>query len=122
MIASKGIKRALILCTPSFRRELDTPSFIWKVGSVFMKTFSSSQYWEMIGIGNCVVSQPVEELQWTLFRVGRLTEGPEGPVTATHLGSGKDNMSISRASIARWVLEEAVENRWVGQSPYICNV
>lgn len=87
-----------------------------------MKMFSHGQYAEMLGIGKFVTSLSVDEVKWTLFRVGLLTNGEEGNVEATHLGSGKDAMWISRASVAGWVLDEAVWGRFVGEMPYICNL
>ena len=65
---------------------------------------------------------PVENgAKWSLFRVGGLTNGEQRPVKTTFLGSGSDGMWISRASVARWVLEEATQAKFVGEIPYICN-
>jgi hypothetical protein len=71
--------------------------------------------------GNYATSQPAGKMEWTLFRVGRLTDGPEKPVQATYLGSGQDSLSISRAGVAQWVLEEIAERRWVEKAQCICN-
>lgn len=88
-----------------------------------LKTFSHGQYAEMVGIGQYVSSLSVDEgVKWTLFRVGLLTNAEEGDVVATHLGSGQDAMWISRASVAGWVLDEAIQGRFVGKMPYICNL
>lgn len=89
-----------------------------------MSLFSPGQHREMIGIGEFVSSLPVDNgngVRWTLFRVGGLTNGPEGPVKSTYLGSGEDGTWVSRASVARWVLEEAIDDNWVGAMPYICS-
>jgi hypothetical protein len=88
-----------------------------------MKTFSHGQYAEMVGIGQDVSSLSVDEgVKWTLFRVGLLTDSEAGDIEATHLGSGKDGMWISRGGVARWVLDEANAERFAGISPYICNL
>lgn len=88
-----------------------------------MKTFIHGQYAEMEGIGEYVSSLSVDEgVKWTLFRVGLLTNAEETNVEATHLGSGQDAMWISRASVAAWVLDEAIHERFVGKLPYICNL
>ena len=87
-----------------------------------MKFFSSGQYQEMVGVGKQISSlSDRDDIQWGLFRVGGLTNGEEAPVNATYLGSGMDNTWISRASVARWVLDEVIEAKWVGKAPYICN-
>lgn len=88
-----------------------------------MKAFSAGQYKEIVGVGEYVSSLSVDEgVRWTLFRVGLLTNGKEAAVEDTHLGSGKDVMWISRASVAAWVLDEVTEEKFVGKMPYICNL
>ena len=87
----------------------------------YMKSFRSGKYLEMYGVGKVVSAQPVESLQWILFRVGRLLSEPEVAVEATFLGSDNAEMSVNRESVASWVLKEAVENKWIGKAPYICN-
>jgi hypothetical protein len=86
-----------------------------------MKSVRSGEYLEMHGIDSVVAPQPLEHLEWTLFRVGRLLDEPEATVEATFLGSDKDSMSINRESVASWVLKEAVENKWIGKALYISN-
>lgn len=88
-----------------------------------MKFFPSTrgQFEEMISMGGYITSIPVEEAQWTLFRVGGLTNGGMRPIETTFLGSGRDGMWISRASVARWVMDEATQDKWVGEMPYVCN-
>lgn len=77
----------------------------------------------MISVGEFVSSLAADYgVRWTLFRVGLLRNGPEAEVEATHLGSGKDVMWISRASVAGWVLDEVTEEKFVGKMPYICNL
>lgn len=87
---------------------------------MLIKMIGGTAYQEMVGIGAVTTEQPVDKLAWTIFRVGFLTNGPAGPVEATYTGSGKDSMTISRDSIAEWVLLEAEEEKWVGKAPYIC--
>ncbi|CAG8316357.1 unnamed protein product [Penicillium salamii] len=118
-LASHKMSRVLILCTPSYRDQLDVETWKWRAGEWFMKIFSSGQYQEMVGVGKAVSS--AEGIQWGLYRVGGLTNGPEAPVETTYLGSGADQTWISRASVARWVLNEATEGKWIGKTPYICN-
>jgi hypothetical protein len=81
--------------------------------------------WPIRGNDQCwvyVTSLPAEDdIKWTLFRVGGLTNGEKRPVEATFLGTGKDGMWISRASVAEWVMEEAIQEKWVRRIPYICN-
>ena len=121
-LLANNVERLLVLCTPSFRCESDATSLKWWLGRGTIKLFSPGQYQEMIGIGEAVTALDVNDrAHWTLFRVGGLTDAEETPVKATYLGSGEDGTWISRASVARWVLDEAKEGKWVGGIPYICN-
>ncbi|PYH94373.1 hypothetical protein BO71DRAFT_409441 [Aspergillus ellipticus CBS 707.79] len=66
-----------------------------------------------MAVGKYVTSLSAEsEVKWTLFRVGGLTNREQNPVETTFLGSGKDAMWISRPSVARWVLDEAVKENF----------
>ncbi|ODM19690.1 hypothetical protein SI65_04676 [Aspergillus cristatus] len=118
----QNITRILVLSTPSYRSEPDTDSFKWKLGIWTIKIFCPKAYQEVTGIGEFVSSLCVADgVRWTVFRVGGLTNGAEESVKSTYVGSGEDGFWISRASVARWVLEEVIENKWVGRTPYICN-
>ncbi|KAJ1714582.1 hypothetical protein NYO67_3252 [Aspergillus flavus] len=120
-LIDQNFKRILILCTPSYHDAADTITLKWQIGAWFMRLFSAGQHREMVGIGEYIASLPVDKrVQWTLFRVGGLTEGEEAPVKATSLGSGDDGTWISRASVATWVLDEIDGERWFGKAPYIC--
>ncbi|KAI9927724.1 hypothetical protein MW887_002576 [Aspergillus wentii] len=81
-LSSQNITRLLILCTPSYTCDSDTPSFLWRLGAWTMKTFSPGQYREMVSVGVYLTSLS-DTVQWTLFRVGGLTNGAEEPVEAT---------------------------------------
>ncbi|KAJ5984288.1 hypothetical protein N7481_006387, partial [Penicillium waksmanii] len=110
-LVSQGIKRVLILCTPSYKE--------WTIKAI---SSTRGQYWEMISVGGYITSLLAEDgIKWTLFRVGGLTNGEMRLVEATFLGSGRDGMWISRASVAEWVMDEAIQEKWVREMPYICN-
>ncbi|GAB1207329.1 hypothetical protein APSETT445_006044 [Aspergillus pseudonomiae] len=121
-LVDQHFNRIIILCTPSYHDPSDTITFKWRLGAWFMRLFSDGQYREMVGIGEYIASLPVDgSVQWTLFRVGGLTNGEEAPVKATFLGSGDDGTWISRASVATWALDEITREQWLGKAPYICN-
>ncbi|KAJ4286486.1 hypothetical protein N0V90_013186 [Kalmusia sp. IMI 367209] len=121
LLALNGVRRVFILGTNSIPDPADKRSLKWALAIWMIKLIARHAYEEIVAIGDLVRSQPVEELRWTLFRVGFLNNGPAAPVNATYPGSGKDHLSISRDSIAEWLLKEAQEDKWVGKSPYICN-
>lgn len=87
----------------------------WKASIVLIKLIGGSAYEEIRGIGALTVSQPLAELEWTLFRVPFLTNGAAGAVDANYLGHGADALALSRKSMAQWLLSELLEPKWIGK-------
>jgi hypothetical protein len=122
LLISAHYKRALVLGTPSFPSPEDKGGFKWKASILLVKLIGGAGYQEFHGLGEFVTSTDVSQLKWTLFRVGWLGNGEPKEVVATYTGSGKDGISISRKSIASWVLKELGEgSEFVGKAPVICN-
>ncbi|KAI0389235.1 NmrA family protein [Xylariaceae sp. FL0594] len=69
--------------------------------------------------------QSPHDLDWTLFRVGFLTNGPARGVVEGFLGDGRLGVSIRREDIASWTLEQVGgrdgnnNNRWLRMKPGI---
>lgn len=51
------------------------------------------------------------------LRVPFLTNGAVKPTVATIIGSGEDGLSLSRKSLAVWLLKELEEEKWIGKAP-----
>lgn len=115
-------KRALVLGTCSFSDLQDKSSLKWKASILLFKTIAGSAYQEFNEFGAFVSSQDVSQLKWTFFRVPFLTNSPAASVNATFVGSGSDGMSLSRKSMAAWVLNQLPEDsEWVGKAPTLSN-
>ncbi|EIM22653.1 hypothetical protein WALSEDRAFT_68096 [Wallemia mellicola CBS 633.66] len=121
LLASNGVHRAIMLCTPSFSQPEDSFSLLWSFGRVFMRLLHFTEFNEMVSVGELVTLRSPADMTWTLFRVGGLTDGAEKNTTATMLGSGKDHVTISRESVAAWLLKEIKDSQWKLKAPYICN-
>ena len=77
---------------------------------------------EMVGIAQAVAAQ--SHLDWTVFRVPFLNDGPaDTPVSAGLRGAAdyKGSMQLARASLARWLLQEIKDRAWVQQAPVLGN-
>ena len=112
----------MILGTPSFQSQQDRGALKWKASIMLVKVIAGSAYDEFKAMGEYVASQDVTRLKWTLFRVPFLNNGPDMPVVATYTGSGSDGMSLSRKSLATWILGEMGEDsEWVGKAPVLSN-
>lgn len=86
-----------------------------------MRLLHFTEFNEMVSVGELVTLRSPADMTWTLFRVGGLTDGAEKDTTATMLGSGKDHVTISRESVAAWLLKEIKDSQWKLKAPYICN-
>lgn len=68
-------------------------------------------------------------IEWTVFRVPLLQgkdvlmdENP-GKVNAVWIGDkeGRDGLHLDRGRLARWVLNELRERKWIGLCPFVAN-
>lgn len=116
-----GYERALILSTPSYVAAEDKGGLKWTAVVSLIKVIGGSAYQEISGLGKLTAEVPVGKLAWTLFRVPFLTNGNAGPVEAAYTGSGADALTLSRKSMAEWLIQELNEGKWVGKAPLISN-
>ncbi|QDS78003.1 hypothetical protein FKW77_002453 [Venturia effusa] len=117
------VRRILALSTPhALPQPQDVTSWAWWRYGLIVDFVAPQGNAEMKGIGERV-SELGEEMEWTVFRVPHLNDGSaEEEVEAGFLGEGfGGSMELSRASLARWVLGEIGEGRWVGKAPVVGN-
>jgi uncharacterized protein YbjT (DUF2867 family) len=58
-------------------------------------------------------------LDWTLVRVGRLTDKPSAGARAGYLGRAGN--SLTRADLADWLLAQLASDAYVGKAPVVSN-
>lgn len=99
-------------------------------------------YRQVIGIME-FFQKEAQDLDWTIFRLGILGDGkmllktgtdsnkkadiyrpcigPLGEITAGYVGDGKTTKGISRAELAKWLVDEAVSENpgWVKGFPNV---
>lgn len=127
------IKRIFVLSTPSFQvpGEWEQMSWGWYFSHLLPVVFLPQGNAEMKGIAHAVMSnssgtlKQKDGLEATVFRVPFLTEGSGNlEVRAFVLGGegSTENKNLSRRSMARWLLQELEERKWVGGAPMLCNL
>lgn len=121
LLIKNDFQRALVLSTPSYVTSEDKGAFKWTAVVALIKVIGGSAFREVTGIGKLTASQPTGKLKWTLFRVPFLTNGNAGAVKASYTGTGQDGLTLSRKSMAAWVLNEMTEDKWVGKAPLLSN-
>ncbi|KAE8372284.1 hypothetical protein BDV26DRAFT_286081 [Aspergillus bertholletiae] len=120
ILVANNYTRAMVLGTCSFPAQEDKGALKWKLSIILVKIIGGSAYEEFKQLGTLVTSQDVSKLRWTLYRVPFLNNGPSAPVMATYTGSGNDGMTLSRKSLANWLLGEMLEGSyWVGKAPVL---
>ncbi|KAF8846936.1 NAD(P)-binding protein [Acephala macrosclerotiorum] len=131
LLSTKTYKRILILSTASYTAPEDRASLKWWVAiNCYIKVIGGDTYTEIRGMAEETVSLG-EKISWTLFRVPLLrgekldddwNKGELG-VEACYVGDrkGRDGLFLDRGRLARWVLGELDEGKWVGCSPLVSN-
>lgn len=120
---ANGVKRLLALSTPSYWVEgRDVATWTLSIYGVLPKLFVPQGNAEMVQIAK-TVSESSADLEWTIFRIPHLTDGPADlSVWADYAGpSHKGGLNLSRRSLARWVLGEIQGREWVRGSPFLGN-
>ncbi|XDG01038.1 hypothetical protein ABKA04_000653 [Annulohypoxylon sp. FPYF3050] len=123
IMKSEGVKRIIALSTFSVKDPKDKPSlFIWFLTTVLWAV--AHGIWRtIVDIGE-VFDTDGGDLDWTLFRVGFLGDGPRGRVVDGYVADGKLGSSIERADIAEWTLTQAEKSppEHVRQKPGISSI
>ena len=112
--------RAMFVSTASYRAPQDGFSlfFALMVWSVYL--LFQAAYDEINGFTPLFAKLPVDDLNWTVFRVPLLMNGEAKPVKAGFIG-GNVGLSVDRKALAEWVLREMDEGKWIGRFPAVSN-
>ncbi|CZT48507.1 uncharacterized protein RSE6_09211 [Rhynchosporium secalis] len=131
--------RILVLSTPSYSAPEDGRSLKWWVSiNLYIRVLPGDAYDEIRGMAQATVDLG-EKIKWTVFRVPLLSGKELGSapnkgdaevgkrereeVNACYVGDkkGRDGLCLDRGRLARWVLGEIGEGKWVGALPLISN-
>jgi hypothetical protein len=130
LLSSGTFKRVLVLATPSYTAPQDTRSLKWFVSiDCYIRVIGGDSYGEIRGMARATVDLG-NKCEWTVFRVPllqgkELSEVKKGgdEVNAVFVGDkqGKDGVHLDRGRLARWILGELEERKWVGLCPLLAN-
>lgn len=118
--------RILTLSTPSYAAPQDARSLKWWAAiNMYVRIIGGDSYDEIRGMAQATVDLGAA-VKWTVFRVPLLSGevvGAGGAVEACFVGDpkGRDGLSLERGRLARWVLGELEEEKWVGFCPLVAN-
>ncbi|PTU22032.1 hypothetical protein P175DRAFT_0500887 [Aspergillus ochraceoroseus IBT 24754] len=120
---TNGTRRLIVLSTPSFWvEEKDVSTWKLAIYGKFPKLFAPQGNAEMVRIAERV-SETGTDLDWTIFRIPHLTNGSgDLPVWAEYAGPNhQGGLNLSRRSLARWVLGEIRDRKWIREAPFLGN-
>lgn len=117
----------MILSTASYSAPQDSRSLKWFMAiNCYIKVIGGDTYEEITGMAKETVKLG-DRVGWTVFRVpllkGKRLGENEGGVNAVFVGDkgGRDGLGLDRGRLARWILRELGEGKWVGMCPMLAN-
>ncbi|KAH7311073.1 hypothetical protein BKA65DRAFT_163462 [Rhexocercosporidium sp. MPI-PUGE-AT-0058] len=119
--------RILTLSTASYSAPEDRTSLKWWVAiNMYVRVIGGDTYDEIRGMAQATVDLG-EKIKWTVLRVpllsGKKLDESEGEVEACYVGDkkGRDGLRLDRGRLARWILGELEEQKWVCACPLVSN-
>lgn len=91
-----------------------------------MRGIGGDSYAEVTGIAKETAALG-DRIDWTVFRVpslhGKTLDASPGEVNACYIGDkkGRDGVFLDRGRLARWILGELEEGKWIATSPALAN-
>jgi hypothetical protein len=128
LLKSSGtFKRVLILSTASYSAPQDTWSLKWFISiNFYVRVVGGDTYPEITGMAKETVALS-DTVEWTVFRVpllkGKTLNEDDGKINAVWVGDkkGRDGLSLDRGRLARWIVGELKERKWIGLCPFLAN-
>ncbi|MFJ7735361.1 NAD(P)-dependent oxidoreductase [Lysinibacillus sp. NPDC097287] len=113
-----GKKRFITLGTPSIQAQEDTKQIVTVVPGMMAKLLYPTGYQEMQGIGKLLTGS---SLDWTVIRIINPNVKSDGSGYAISFGSTKGKMGVSRANVARCMIEATAKDEWIHKMPIVFN-
>lgn len=120
---SEGVKRIIALSTFSVYDPEDKPNLLrWFFITALWAM--AHKVWKTVVDISKVFDEEGQDIDWTLFRVGFLANGPRLRVIDGYIGDGTLGMYLRRADIAEWTLTQADKSppEFVHKKPGVCSV
>jgi putative NADH-flavin reductase len=118
-MGAAGVSRFVGLATPSVADPRDQPTLKGKVMPKMAGLAMPNAMTELVGMTEAVTSS---DLDWIIARITRPTDKPaNGTVRAGFLGRDKVGWSMSRADIARFLIDQLTDDTYHRALPAISN-
>ncbi|HET8985802.1 MAG TPA: NAD(P)H-binding protein [Trueperaceae bacterium] len=110
-----AVRRLLITAGAGVGDPLDRPRVPDRLINRALKLLAKHVYEDMLGAVEVVRSS---DLEWTVVRVPRLTDGPTGKVRVGYLG-GDVGTAVTRSAVTAFILDELEAGAWLRAAPVI---
>ena len=110
--------RIISISTGSVKDSCDRYDFSYNLFIKIIKLFFRKSYDEIIKISNIIRNS---NFDWTLVRIGLLNNNAISPIKTGYYGYGKIKTQVSRASVAKFLLDQVTSKEFVKKSPAISN-
>lgn len=117
-----NVKRILAMGTPSISDPEDGFSVLALLGVAFIRIIANSAYKDIVSLGELFETEATKMgLDWTIFRIGFLTDGAPQSSKAGYVAKNGWVMKNRRVDIAVWLVEEMEKDNseWVRKRPAI---
>jgi hypothetical protein len=121
-----GVRRLLAMSTfslydPKDKTMILTAALVWLVWLVWL--IVRGAWREFVELGDTFHIEG-QDIDWTLYRVGVITDAMESETRAGFVGDEGFSLAIGRKDMATWLVEQATIRppQWVGQMPAISSL
>jgi putative NADH-flavin reductase len=111
-----GVHRLITLATPSVKFEKDKSSLTTKMPPLMARLLYPSAYKEIVEIGRMVATSG---LDWTIVRIIAPDNKPAAGGVKVTFGDKKIGLSVSRADIATFMLQQVEDKSYILSMPII---
>lgn len=114
-----GVRRLVQISTAAYRDPKDGFAFKPHAFALLFKVIARNGYEDIKATGELVANS---DLDWTLVRIPNLKDGPaDGDVDVGWYGKAKLGMKLSRGNLAKFLVEQVTDNRFVRAAPGIAD-
>jgi len=118
-MGKSGVRRLVVVSTCSVPDPQDLPDAKFKALVRFVKTAAPTAYSE---VGRAAETVRASALDWTLVRVAKLNnKNATGQIKVGYYGHGIVGLSITRADMATFLLDQVANLTYLHQAPAISN-
>ncbi|KKL35893.1 NmrA family protein [Burkholderia contaminans FFH2055] len=114
-----GVRRLIQISTAAYRDPKDSFALKPHAFALLFKVIARKGYEDIKATGELVANS---NLDWTLLRIPNLKDGPaDGSVDVGWYGTTKLGMKLSRGNLAKFLVDQVTDRKFVRAAPGIAN-